>query len=171
MTDTDRSFEILHFSIRYPKAVMKHPYFVHNVVWRALDKEFKEFCLGWCEEWRRTRIAFDVERAEEYLSGLDFEFKELDNQFGGGTVEIVQREGIRRDTVFHDAWEQQFPFVTHIEKFDCFRAWGYTESNAITHACAHEIRMLQLNERLYNGRFATWCHFRRVVETMDRFWD
>lgn len=170
MTD-EKTFEITHFSIRYPQAVMQYPYFVHNIVWKALDPEFKQFCLGWCEEWRLTRVAFDVERAEEYLSGLDFEIKELDNQFGGGTVEIVQKEGIRRDTVFHDAWEQQFPFVNYIEKFDCFRAWGYTESNAITHACAHEIRMLQLNERMYTGRFATWCHFRRIVETMDRFWD
>lgn len=170
MTD-EKTFEITHFSIRYPRAVMQYPFFVHNIVWKALDPEFKDFCIGWCEEWRLTRVAFDVERAEEYLSGLDFEIKELDNQFGGGTVEIVQKEGIRRDTVFHDAWEQQFPFVNYIEKFDCFRAWGYTESNAITHACAHEIRMLQLNERMYTGRFATWCHFRRIVETMDRFWD
>lgn len=167
----EKDLEILHFSVKYPRRVTEYPYFIHNVIWRAHDSDFKDFCLGWCEDWRLTRITFDVDRAEEYLSGLDFEFKEIDNQFGNGLVEIVQKEGIRRDTVFDDAWEQQFPFVAYIKKFDCFRAWGYTESNAITQACIHEIQMLKMNPRLYNGRFATWCHFRRIVETMDRFWD
>jgi len=171
MTDTDRSFEILHFSIRYPKAVMQYPFFVHNIVWRAHDKEFKDYCIGLTEDWQRTEVVFDTQLAEEYIDGLDFSIDEIDNQFGYGKVEIKQKDGLRRDAVFHRAYQRQFPFVVYIEKFDCFRAWGYTESNAITHACAHEIRMLQLNERLYNGRFVAWCHFRRVVETMDRFWD
>lgn len=171
MESEDRTFEILHFSIRYPKAVMQHPYFVHNIVWRAHDDEFKQYCLGLCEDWQRTEVVFDTKLADEYIDGLDFSVDEIDNQFGFGKVEIKQRDGLRRDAVFHTAYQRQFPFVVHIEKFDCFRAWGYTESNAITQACAHEIRMLQLSDRMYNGRFATWCHFRRVVETMDRFWD
>ena len=166
----ERGLEILHFSVEYPK-VSQYSYFIHNIVWRALDSDFKSVCLGWCEEWRRTQVVFDTDRAEEYYSGLDFQVNKLESQFGGYPMEIVQREGIRRDTVFHEAWEQQFPFVTYIEKFDCFRAWGYTESNAITQACVHEIEMLKLGEHMYRGRFAPWCHFRRVVETLDRFWD
>lgn len=166
----ERGLEILHFSVKYPK-VSQYSYFIHNIVWRALDSDFKSVCLGWCEEWRRTQVVFDTDRAEEYYSGLDFQVNKLESQFGGYPMEIVQREGIRRDTVFHEAWEQQFPFVTYIEKFDCFRAWGYTESNAITQACVHEIEMLKLGEHMYRGRFAPWCHFRRVVETLDRFWD
>lgn len=169
-----KDFEITHFSVRYPwdkSDPPEHPYFVHNVVWRAHDEEFKQFCLGWCEEWRRTQVVFDRELAREYLDGLDIHVSELKSQFGGYPVEIVQREGIRRDVVFHDAWEQQFPFVVHIEKFDCFRHWGYTESNAITQAAVQEIRALQQSERMYRGRFATWCHFRRIITLLDNFWD
>ena len=171
MTPEEKTFEILHFSIRYPKAVMKYPYFVHNIVWRAHDKEFKDFCIGLTEDWQRTEVVFDTQLADEYIDGLSFSIDEIDNQFGFGKVEIKQKDGLRRDAVFHTAYQRQFPFVIYLEKFDCFRAWGYTESNAITQACAHEIRMLQLNERMYSGRFATWCHFRRVISCLDSFWD
>ena len=41
----EKAFEILHFSARYPKGAKKYPYFVHNLVWRALDPEFKSLCL------------------------------------------------------------------------------------------------------------------------------
>ena len=171
MASEEKTFEILHFSVRYPRAVMKYPYFVHNLVWRPLDPEFRSICEGMADEWMETEVVFDKELADEYINGLDFSCTEIENQFGFGTCEIVQKEGIRRDAVYHRGWQRQFPFVYYIEKFDCFRSWGYTESNAITQACAHEIRMLQLNERMYNGRFVPWCHLSRVIETLDRFWD
>jgi hypothetical protein len=167
----ERGFEILHFSARYPKGVSRYPYFVHNLVWRALDKEFRSICSGMTEEWQRTEVVFDIERAEEYLHGLDMSFEEIEGLDGISHCRLVQKDGIRRDTVYHEAYQRQFPFVYYIEKFDCYRSWGYTESNAITQACIHEIKMLQLNERMYGGRFVPWCHLRRVIETLDRFWD
>jgi hypothetical protein len=167
----EKTFEILHFSARYPRGVSQYPYFIHNLVWRALDPEFKSICDGMADEWMETEVVFDRELADEYINGLDFTCTEVENQFGFGMCEIVQKEGIRRDAVYHRGWQRQFPFVYYIEKFDCFRAWGYTESNAITQACIHEIKMLQLNERMYGGRFVPWCHLRRVIETLDRFWD
>lgn len=173
MTD-EKSFEILHFSTKYPRNICKppqYPYFVHNLVWRAIDPDFKEYCLNWVKDWIKIRVTFNTELADEYFNGLSYSFGEFDNQFDGHPVKIEQRDGLRRDFVFQDAWQSQFPFVIYLEKFDCFRAWGYTESNAITQACIHEIEMLKLNERMYTGRFATWCHFRRVIETLDRFWD
>jgi hypothetical protein len=171
---TKKAFEILHFSVRYPGSITdppRYPYFVHNLVWRALDPEFKSVCEGMTEEWRRTEVAFDTERAEEYLRGLDMSFEEIEGVDGLSRCRLVQKDGIRRDTVYHTAWQRQFPFVYYIEKFDCFRSWGYTESNAITQACIHEVRMLQAAERMYTGRFATWSHFRRVIECLDDFWD
>jgi len=172
VTATDeKTFEILHFSARYPRGVSQYPYFIHNLVWRALDPEFRSVCDGMTEEWQRTEVVFDIERAEEYLHGLDMSFEEIEGLDGFTRCELIQKDGIRRDTVYHEAWQRQFPFVYYIEKFDCYRAWGYTESNAITQACIHEIKMLQLNERMYGGRFVPWCHLRRVIETLDRFWD
>lgn len=168
------SFEILHFSVRYPKRKTdppQYPYFIHNLVWRALDPEFKSLCEGMADDWVRTEIVFDKERFEEYINGLDFVMGEVDNQFGYSPCELIQRDGIRRDTVFHKGWQRQFPSVDYIKKFDCFRFFGYTESNAITQACVHEIEMLKLGEYMYKGRFAPWSHFRRVVETLDQFWD
>jgi hypothetical protein len=168
------SFEILHFSVRYPKRITdppKYPYFIHNLVWRAHDKEFKNVCEGMVDDWRETEIVFDKKLAEEYLDGLDFVMGKVDNQFGYAPCDIVHRGGMRRDTVFHRGWQRQFPFVFYIEKFDCFRTWGFTESNAITRACAHELEMLKLNENMYSGRFATWSHFRRIIECLDSFWD
>ena len=171
MASEEKTFEILHFSVRYPKSVMQYPYFVHNLVWRALDPEFRSICDGMVQEWQQTEVVFDTERAEEYINGLDMTSEEIEGLDGVSRCKLVQKDGIRRDTVYYEAWQRQFPFVVYIEKFDCFRAWGYTESNAITQACAHEIRMLQLNERMYSGRFVPWCHFRRVIDTLDRFWD
>lgn len=168
------SFEILHFSVRYPNDPLdppQYPYFIHNLVWRALDKDFKSLCLGMADEWLETEVVFDKELADEYLNGLDFVMGKVDSQFGYTPCDIVHRDGLRRDVVYHRGWQRQFPFITYHEKFDCFRAWGYTESNAITQACIHEIEMLKLGERMYSGRFAPWCHFRRVIETLDRFWD
>lgn len=170
----ERSFEILHFSVRYPKDPLdppKYPYFVHNLVWRALDSEFKSLCEGMADEWTETEVVFDKELAEEYINGLDFSCTEIENQFGYAKCEIIQRDGIRRDAVYHKGWQRQFSFVYYIEKFDCFRSFGYTESNAITQACIHEIEMLKLGEHMYKGRFAPWSHFRRVVEALDQFWD
>lgn len=164
-------FEILHFSVKYPKNVSEYVYFTHNLVWRALDPDFKEFCKGWTEDWHKVTVVFDTALAEEYFNGLSYSFGEYESQFDGHPFEVEHRDGLRRDAVFHEAWQSQFPFVTYIEKFDCFRAWGFTESNAITQACIHEIEMLKLGEHMYRGRFAPWCHFRRVIETMDRFWD
>ena len=168
-------FEILHFSVRYPERITnppKYPYFIHNLVWRALDKDFHNFCVAWTKDWMKTTVVFDTKRADEYINGLSFDMtSEIENQFGYSPVRIEQKDGIRRDTVFHEAWQSQFPFVTYIEKFDCFRHWGYTESNAITQGCIHEAEMLKLGGHMYRGRFADWCHFRRVVETLDRFWD
>lgn len=168
------SFEILHFSVKYPKRITnppKYPYFIHNLIWRAHDKEFKSICEGMVDDWQETEVVFDKERAKEYFDGLDFVMGEVENQFGYAPCDIVQKDGIRRDTVFHRGWQWQSPFVNYIEKFDCFRAWGYTESNAITHACVHEIEMLKLGEHMYGGRFATWGHFRRVIDALDLFWD
>jgi hypothetical protein len=170
------SFEILHFSVRYPNDPLdppRYPYFTHNLVWRAIDPEFHSFCVDWTKDWVKTTVVFDTERAEEYIRGLSMEEDEqvVENQFGYAPVKLVQRDGIRRDTIYHDAWQMQFPFVFHLEKFDVFRHWGFTESNAITQACIHEIEMLKLGEHMYRGRFAPWCHFRRVIETLDRFWD
>jgi hypothetical protein len=167
-------FEILHFSVRYPERItnpLKYPYFIHNLVWRALSKEFKSLCEGMVDEWTQTEVVFDKELAEEYFAGLDFVMGEVDNQFGYASCDIVHRDGLRRDIVFHKGWQHQSPFVTYIEKFDCFRAWGFTESNAITQACVHELEMLKLGEHMYRGRFATWSHFRRVIDALDSFWD
>jgi hypothetical protein len=168
------SFEILHFSVRYPKRQTdppEYPYFIHNLVWRAYDEEFKSVCHGMADDWVRTEIVFDKERFEEYMEGLDFVMGEVENQFGYASCELIQRDGIRRDTVFHKGWQRQFPFVSYVEKFDCFRSWGYTESNSITQECVHEINMLKLGEHMYGGRFAPWSHFRRVIECLDNFWD
>ena len=165
------TFEILHFSAKYPKHQTEYSYFVHNLVWRAIDPDFKSICMGMTEEWQRTEVVFDTELADEYIDNLDFSFTEIENQFGFGECKIVHKDGVRRDTVYYEAWQRQFPFVYYIEKFDCFRAWGYTESNAITQACIHDINMLKLGEHMYGGRFAPWCHFRRTIETLDRFWD
>lgn len=167
----DKAFEILHFSVRYPKGVKQYPYFIHNLVWRAIDPEFRSLCVGMTEEWLKTEVVFDTERADEYVRGLDMSFEEIENPDGSVSCKLIQKDGIRRDTVYHEAWQRQFPFVYYIEKFDCFRSWGYTESNAITQACVHEIEMLKLGEQMYLGRFAPWCHFRRVIETLDRMWD
>lgn len=167
----ERSFEILHFSVRYPRKVSQFPYFVHNLVWRAIDPEFKSLCEGMAADWTETEIVFDRELAEEYINGLDFSCTEIENQFGYASCEIVQRDGLRRDAVYHKGWQRQFPFVYYIEKFDCFRSWGFTESNAITQACIHELNMLKLGEHTYGGRFAPWSHFRRVIDTLDSFWD
>ena len=170
----EHSFEILHFSVRYPKDPLdppKYPYFVHNLVWRALDPEFKSLCEGMAADWTETEIVFDRELAEEYINGLDFSCTEIENQFGYSRCEIIQRDGLRRDAVYHKGWQRQFPFVYYIEKFDCFRSWGFTESNAITQACIHELNMLKLGEHTYGGRFAPWSHFRRVIDTLDSFWD
>lgn len=167
----ERSFEILHFSVRYPRKVSQFPYFVHNLVWRAIDPEFKSLCEGMAADWTETEIVFDRELAEEYINGLDFSCTEIENQFGYSRCEIIQRDGLRRDTVYHKGWQRQFPFVYYIEKFDCFRSWGFTESNAITQACIHELNMLKLGEHTYGGRFAPWSHFRRVIDTLDSFWD
>lgn len=170
----ERSFEILHFSVRYPNRKTdppEYPYFIHNLVWRALDPEFKSMCKGMADDWVRTEIVFDKERFDEYMEGLDFVMGEVDNQFGYAPCELIQRDGIRRDIVFHKGWQRQFPFVDYIKKFDCFRSFGYTESNAITQACVREIEMLKLGEHMYKGRLAPWSHFRRVVETLDQFWD
>lgn len=164
-------FEILHFSIHYPRPVMKYPFFKHNLVWRAYDKEFKDVCMGMADEWQRTEVVFDKTLAEEYINGLSFNIEKVDNQFGYSSIELVQKDGIRRDTVFHKGWQRQFPFVYYLEKFDCFRTWGFTEVNAVTMGCVHELRTLQLNEKMYSGRFATWCHFRRLLTTLDSFWD
>lgn len=167
----DKSFEILHFSVKYPKGVPQYQYFIHNLIWRVFDPEFKSVCEGMAEEWQRTEVVFDTELAEEYINGLDMSCEEVENPNGFAPCKIIQRDGIRRDTVYHQAYQRQFPFVNYIEKFDCFRAWGYTESNAITLACVHEIEMLKLGERMYSGRFAPWSHFCRVIETLDKFWD
>lgn len=171
---TEKSFEILHFSVRYPWPITdppQYPYFVHNLVWRVYDEEFKSLCHGMADEWMKTEVVFDKDLADEYLNGLDFVMGKVENQFGYAPCDIIHRNGLRRDAVYHQGWQRQFPFVYYIEKFDCFRAWGYTESNATTQACIHEIEMLKLGEHTYNGRFAPWCHFRRVIETLDRFWD
>jgi len=167
----ERSFEILHFSVRYPRKVSQFPYFVHNLVWRAIDPEFKSLCEGMAAGWTETEIVFDRELAEEYINGLDFSCTEIENQFGYSRCEIIQRDGLRRDAVYHKGWQRQFPFVYYIEKFDCFRSWGFTESNAITQACIHELNMLKLGEHTYGGRFVPWSHFRRVIDTLDSFWD
>lgn len=170
----ERSFEILHFSVRYPKDPLdppKYSYFVHNLVWRALDPEFKSLCEGMAADWTETEIVFDRKLAEEYINGLDFSRTEIENQFGYSRCEIIQRDGLRRDVVYHKGWQRQFPFVYYIEKFDCFRSWGFTESNAITQACIHELNMLKLGEHTYGGRFVPWSHFRRVIDTLDSFWD
>jgi hypothetical protein len=167
----ERSFEILHFSVRYPWKVSQFPYFVHNLVWRAIDPEFKSLCDGMTAEWTETEVVFDRELAEEYINGLDFSCTEIENQFDYSRCEIIQRGGLRRDAVYHKGWQRQFPFVYYIEKFDCFRSWGFTESNAITQACIHELNMLKLGEHTYGGRFAPWSHFRRVIDALESFWD
>lgn len=169
--DQPDSFDITHFSVRYPKAVMKHPFFVHNLVWVAHDDEFKGLCLDWTKDWVKTRVTFDTGLADEYFKGLSYTFDEFDNQFDGHPVRIEQRDGIRHDAVFQDAWQSQFPFVIYLEKFDCFRAWGYTELNSITLAAVQELEAMSRGTYRYSGRFADWSHFRRVVDTLDRFWD
>lgn len=164
----DRGFEILHLTMRYPKGG-KYNYFFHNIVWRALDSDFKEICLRMCEEWRRTEVVFNLALAEEYLSGLDFEVSELDSQFGDYPIEIVQRAGIRHDTVFHEAWACQNPFVTYIEKFDCFRVHGFTDINPITLACIEDLRRLCPEGYMRFERHTHWNHFLRVIKALDTF--
>jgi hypothetical protein len=94
------SFEILHFSVRYPKGVKQYPYFVHNLVWRALDPGFRSVCEGMTEEWRRTEVAFDTERAEEYLRGLDMSFEEIegvDGRIQQPPVRVVEQREVSDD--------------------------------------------------------------------------
>jgi len=180
----EKTLEILHFSVRYPRSKADppaHPYFIHNVVWRAIDPDFKNLCISSTEEWLKTSVVFDTDKADEYFNGIRFEGlgeededeeeTSVESQFGYAPLSIVQKNGIRRDTIFNEAWQMQFPSITYIEKFDCFRHWGFTESNAITQGCVHDIEMLKLGEHMYLGRFMPWCHFRRVIETLDRFWD
>ena len=91
----EKTFEILHFSVKYPKRITdppKYPYFIHNLVWRALDKEFHDFCVAWTKDWMKTTVTFDTERADEYINGLSLDMtSEIENQFGYSSVKIEQK--------------------------------------------------------------------------------
>jgi len=72
----------------------------------------------------------------------------------------------------HKGWQRQFPFVYYIEKFELFQVLGFhriQRDHTGVHSRAQYVK--SSGEHTYGGRFAPWSHFRRVIDTLDSFWD
>lgn len=189
----EKEFEILHTSLR--KGRSEHPgdetgpeydyrWFRYNLVFRALEKEFKDLCLLETQEFKKTRIYTDPDLHEKYIHNLraidtdtgkplfdrdDDEDEELKNR-KMIPIDIVNTLGIKSEDVYVHGYETVFnPILTYIEKFDVFRFWGYFMDNSATQGITSTIYNLSKG---INGTRVTDSHMLiTCLRTLDYFWD
>lgn len=190
---TENEFEILHISLR--KGRSEHPgdetgpeydyrWFRYNLVFRAIGKDFKDFCLLETRDFKETRIYTDRDLYEKYIHNLraidtdtgkplfewDDEEREERKDRKFIPIDIVNTLGIKREDVYVHGYETVFnPILTYIEKFDVFRFWGYFMDNPATQGITSTIYNLSKG---INGTRTTDAHmFLTCLKTLDYFWD
>lgn len=188
-----KEFEILHVSHRSGKS--EHPgdetcseynyrWFRYNLVFRAIEDDFKELCMAETLEHRKTRIYTDPDLYKKYIRNLRmvnentgkdlFDFdeteEEKDEYKGGIPITITNTLGIERDDVYITGYETVFnPILIHIEKFDVFRFWGYFMDCPATQGITSSIYNLSKG---VNGCRVTDSHiFLTCLKTLDYYWD
>lgn len=189
---TEKEFEILHLSLRQGRS--EHPgdetgpeydyrWFRYNLVFRALEKEFKDLCLMETQEFKKTRIYTDPDLHQKYIYNLQAYdgdtdkplFDRSDEERESDTrkfipIDIRNTLGIESEDVFITGYETVFnPILTYIEKFDVFRFWGYFMDTPATQGITSTIYNLSKG---INGTRVTDSHmFLTCLRTLDYFWD
>lgn len=192
---TEKEFEILHISYRPGRS--EHPgdevspeydyrWFRYNLVFRAIGSEFRDRCLDETLDHRKTRIYTDPDLHHKYVHNLraintttgKFLFEDDDDDSsddneeykGSIPIDIVNTYGIKSEDVYTTGYETVFnPVLTHIEKFDVFRFWGYFMECPATEGICSTIYNLSKG---INGCRVTDAHlFLTCLKTLDYFWD
>lgn len=190
-----KEFEILHVSSRPGRT--QHPgdevdsaydyrWFRYNLVFRAIDPEFRDRCLDESLDRRKTRIYTDPDLHDKYIHNLravntvtgkflfeddDDDSSDDDEKYKGGIpIDIVNTYGIKSEDVYTSGYETVFnPILIHIEKFDVFRFWGYFMDCPATQGICSTIYNLSKG---INGCRVTDSHmFLTCLKTLDYFWD
>lgn len=189
---TEKEFEILHVSLR--KGSSEHSgdetgpeynyrWFRYNLVFRALEKDFKELCHLETQEFKKTRIYTDRDLHEKYIHNLraydgdtgkylfdrDEEERESDTR-KFIPIDIRNTLGIKSEDVYVNGYETVFnPILVHIEKFDVFRFWGYFMDNPATQGITSTI--YNLSKGINNNRVTDSHMLITCLRTLDYFWD
>jgi hypothetical protein len=192
----DRQFEILHHSYRMYWASGKKfaekigieedegddfpdwQYFNHNLVFRA-SGEFKEMCLQDTKRWKESSVCIDIERYDQYIDGLDFDFgdeetREPVGEYNGQKyypLDIKNNSGIDRDSLFVKGYTDNFStFLSYNEKFDIFRFHEYLQYNPATIGILKFIDELKEGEKKY-GICCDYNQFYAAMKSLEFFWD
>jgi len=189
---TEKEFEILHISLRNGRSLepddevgpgYDYRWFRYNLVFRAIEKEFKDLCIMETQDFKKTRIYTDPDLHQKYFYNLEaFDgdtgkplFDRTDEERESDTrkfipIDIRNTLGIESEDVYVNGYETVFnPILTHIEKFDVFRFWGYFMDTPATQGITSTIYNLSKG---INGTRVTDAHmFLTCLRTLDYFWD
>jgi hypothetical protein len=190
---TKNDFKILHISLRHGRSAepedevgpaYDYRWFRYNLVFRAIEKDFKDLCLLETQDFKKTRIYTDRDLHEKYIHNLraidgdtgkplfesdDEETEELKNR-KMIPIDIRNTLGIKSEDVYVQGYETVFnPILIHIEKFDVFRFWGYFMDTPATQGITSTIYNLSKG---INGTRTTDSHMLiTCLKTLDYFWD
>lgn len=192
----EKEFEILHIDYRPGRS--QHPgdevdpaydyrWFRYNLVFRAIEKDFKEWCHQETLDYRKTRIYTDPDLHEKYIHNLraintvtgKFLFEDDDDDdssdgnekyMGGIPIDIVNTYGIKSEDVYTSGYESVLnPVLIYIEKFDVYRFWGFFMDCPATQGICSTIYNLSKG---INGTRVTDSHMLLTcLKTLDYFWD
>ncbi len=189
---TEKEFEILHISLRQGRSHedadevgpgYDYRWFRYNLVFRALEKDFKDLCLAETRDFKETRIYTDHVLHEKYVNNLraydgdtgKYLFERDEEERESDTrkfipIDIRNTLGIESEDVYVNGYETVFnPILIHIEKFDVFRFWGYFMNNPATEGITSTIYNLSKG---INGTRTTDAHMLiTCLRTLDYFWD
>jgi hypothetical protein len=174
----EKQFEIIHLSFRKKRSGNSYGgpvnYYIGNIVFRMLDGEGKEHLKWRLEEYQAARVCTDLNLLKRYEEGLEFEFGDIDEESGLGALDIVNKEGIKREDVYVKGYRRTesplYDYVTYIEKFDCYRMSEYYQDNPVVRGV---IQYLQdMKEGKPNpSRTTYWHQFLCTLENLCWWWD
>jgi hypothetical protein len=158
----EKSFEILHLSVRHNPSYHDEGCYKLNLVFRVWDTDdccyTKERFLDESAEWKKTLVVTDVERAERYLSGLRMinpktgndlldDWKECKEEGGYKPlpVSFTSDSGLESEDIYITAYQHNSNgILTYNKKFDVFRFYEYFKINSVTDGIISYLRELQL---------------------------
>lgn len=158
----------LGFGDEEPEEVPDWQYYTFNMVFRAFG-DFKEMCMVDTKDWKPGRVCIDVEKYEEYIHGLDFDFVKIEGS-EYLSLEKKNTSGIDYKSLFVEGQEQVLStFLIYREKFDVFQYRDYLQYNPSTVGILQHLE--ELKNGISNGITASSSQFYSCLKALNGFWD
>ena len=172
-----KEFEILHLSFRKKQSECETKtinYYIGNIVFRMLYEEGRQILKGDMEEYESVRVSTDLDLLKRYDNNLEFEFGEIAENTGCGTLDIVNTLGIKREDVYIKAYQHSTRplnrFLQYNEKFDCYQMREYFQDTPVVRG------IIQYLQDMKDGKPnpSRTCYYHQLLCTLENlcwWWD